>query len=93
MFHRIGLTLTLFVGSGLTGIVAQGPGRQKWDQSQATQIVQRVLELEKKGELPWDAIAWKTDAGEAVAAAQQENKSILLFVYLKKHTGPAQAPC
>lgn len=91
MFHRFSPSLGLLVLAGMA--LSQEPKRETWDQRRALQVVQGVRALEEKGDLPWDSIPWKTDAREAVDLAQKEQKPIFLFFFLKKNSGPAQAPC
>ena len=67
--------------------------RPDWDQKKAAEIVKGIIAMEKKGELPWDKIAWQTDPAKAAAQAQKEAKPIFVFFFLKKDVGPTNAPC
>lgn len=72
---------------------AEPARRPDWDQKRAVEKVKEVIALEKKGELPWDKIAWQTDPAAAAALARKEQKPIFVYFYLKKNVGPAAAPC
>lgn len=93
MYARGCLTLTgiAFLLPGLAS--AQEPAkRPEWDQKKAVEKVKQILALEEEGRA-WDRIAWKTDAAEAAALAQKEQKPLLVFFFLKKNVGPVGAPC
>lgn len=66
--------------------------RPEWDQKKAVEKVKHLIAQEESGQ-PWDKIAWQTDPAEAAALAQQEQKPIFVFFFLKKNVGPVGAPC
>ena len=67
--------------------------KREWNQDEALTRVQEVLEIEKSGDLPWDNIAWETDAAKAIERSTKENKPLFVYMFLKKDIGPANAPC
>ncbi len=79
----------------LAGIAfaARAADRPDWDQKKAEQIVQAVLEQEKKGDFDWDKIAWNTDPEKVAALAKKQGKPIFVYLFVKKSIGPATAPC
>ena len=88
VFLALGISVIL-----TSSAISQEAKRPAWDQKQAVEKVKSILATEEKGELPWDKIAWKTDAAEAAALAGKDQKPIFVFLYLKKAIGPANAPC
>ena len=93
MIRRL-VALFAFLGGFLSTVaMGQAPPFSRWDQSKAVEIVKGVIACEEKGDHPWDRIPWHTEPGDAVAIAQKEQKPLFLFFFLKKNTGPAQAPC
>jgi hypothetical protein len=91
-------SLTLAVGIALfcTACGEQPAGRPEWDQAKAVALVKKALAVEATGRLPWDDIAWLTDADTAIARARAEEKPILVFYFVKNpgpENGPAAAPC
>jgi hypothetical protein len=67
--------------------------RPDWDQKQAVKKVKEVLAVEEKGELPWDKIGWLDDPKKAAERAEEEQKPLFVYFFLKKNVGPAAAPC
>lgn len=64
----------------------------EWDQQLAKARVQQVLDIEKQG-VPWEDINWMIDTGAAVIKAQEMNKPLFVFIFMKTEVGPPEAPC
>jgi hypothetical protein len=82
----------VFAFGFLVALAYARTGRPEWDQKKAEAIVKRCVELEKTGQ-PWDNIAWLTDPDEAARRARDEDRPILVYVFVKNKNGPAAAPC
>lgn len=76
--------------AGLSSLVANE--RAAWDQEKAKAKVQLVLEVEATGQ-PWENIPWEMDPEVAAQRAAEEQKPIFVFFFLKKDSGPPEAPC
>jgi len=72
-------------------LLAQDKPTRRWDQAKGEQLVEKTLAVEKQG-TDWDRIPWSTDVDAVVAQAQQEDKPIFVYWYVKAG-GPATAPC
>ena len=78
----------------VNAFIGEKPGaRAEWDQAKAVAKVKGVIAIENAHTKPWDAIAWMTEAKEAAARAQKENKPIFLYFSVNNGNGPADAPC
>ena len=78
----------------LNAFLGEKPGaRAEWDQAKAVEKVKGIIAIEDTHTKPWDKIAWMTDAKEAAARAQKENKPIFLYFSVNNGNGPADAPC
>ena len=66
--------------------------REPWDQARAKEMVTRVLEVEKDGKLPWNAIPWRIHAANAMKEAQSTGKPLFVFFFVPQ-AGPPREAC
>lgn len=66
--------------------------REPWDQAKAKEMVARVLEVEKAGKLPWNAIPWRVHVANALKEAQSTGKPLFVFFFVPQ-AGPPREAC
>lgn len=96
--HRLNVKALLLVPIAIGMIVVKQAAdgaelRPRWDHEEAQRRVRAVIAKEEAKDFAWDNIAWLTSPAEAASRAQQENKPIFLYFFLKGPSGPSEAPC